>query len=236
MPTCCPCTSNGKCVRCICVRAGRECIDCCPSRQSPQRCENLEDRDPRHVQSNQSADSQPEQPSRLPICSPSSPTLASDPHLRLPEYELMSETNFVWGALDGPSVAHSIDCAYAEIVHWKRNLFLLPSGKAGRDFIREQTRLLSSYAESKPIERIALKAAMTMPSLLLQKPCASSKAKDHAKCLERRLHLWFAGDMDSLLVEGRIIQQHLTQSAPKHNNQQDRLTRTFARLMFEGRV
>ena len=228
--------SNGKCVRCSCVRSGRACIDCWPSRQSPQRCENLEDRDPSNDQSIQIADPQLVQPSGLPISSPSPPIPVSDPHPQLPEHERMSETNFTWGALDGPSVAHAIDRAYAEIVHWKRNLFLLPSGKAGKDFIREQTRLLSSYAESKPLERIALKAAMTMPSLLLQKPCASSKAKDHVKCLERRLHLWFAGDMDSLVLEGRIIQQHLTRTAPKHHNQQDRLTRTFARLMFEGKV
>ena len=139
----------------------------------------------------------------------------------------------MWGAFDGPSMAHTIDCAYAEIVHSRRNLFLLSSG---RDFIREQTRLFSSYAECKPFERITLKAAMTMPSLLLQKPCATSKAKDHVKCLERRLHLWSAGDIDGLMQEGRIIQQHLSRTTPKPHNQQDRLTRIFARLMFEGKV
>ena len=137
---------------------------------------------------------------------------------------------------DGPSVAHAIDCAYADIIHWRRNLFLLPSGKADRDFIREQTHLFSSYAECKPLERVAMKAAMTMPSLLLQKNCATSKAKDHVKCLERRPLLWFVEDIDSLVREGRIIQQHLSRTAPKHHNQQDRLTRTFARLMFEGKV
>ena len=42
-------------------------------------------------------------------------------------------------------------------------------------------------------EQIALKGAMTMPSLLLRKPRATSKAKDHMKCLERQLHLWSAG-------------------------------------------
>ena len=73
------------------------------------------------------------------------------------------------------------------------------------DFIREQTRLLSSYAEGNALKCITLKSTMTMPGLLLQKPSTISKAKDHAICLERRLQLWFAGDYDSLMQEGKSI-------------------------------
>lgn len=51
-----------------------------------------------------------------------------------------------------------------------------------------------------------MKAVMTMPSLLQQKLCATSKAKDHVKCRERQMLLWLAGDIDSLVQEGRIIQ------------------------------
>ena len=47
----------------------------------------------------------------------------------------------------------------------------------------------------------AIKALMVMPSLLLQKPFQKSKAKDHKQCLERRLALWTAGDIQSLLQE-----------------------------------
>ena len=96
--------------------------------------------------------------------------------------------NFKWGDFDSLTFTQAIDHAYTEIVHWWRNIFLLPSGKAGRDFIRELSRLFCAYAECKTIEQIEMKAAMTMLSLLLQKPDITSKAKDHVKCLKRHLH------------------------------------------------
>ena len=51
-----------------------------------------------------------------------------------------------------------------------------------------------------------------VPALLLQKPHARSKSREHVKCLERRLLLWCEGDIDALLVEGQTIQQHLQHS------------------------
>lgn len=113
----------------------------------------------------------------------------------------MLETNFTWGAFNGHSVAHAIDQDYSEIVHWKRKLFLLLSGKAGKDFIREQMSLLLSYAESKSLKRIALKAAMTIPSAAAEAMCLIH-AKDHVKCIERQLQLRLAGNIDSLVLEG----------------------------------
>ena len=64
---------------------------------------------------------------------------------------------------------------YEEIVHWRRNLFKVPSGKAGKAFVTEIDHLLCANAEAEALEAIALKAAMILPALLLQKPSASSK-------------------------------------------------------------
>ena len=72
-----------------------------------------------------------------------------------------------------------ITCCYAEVVHWKRNLFKIPSGKAGNSFVKEITRLLRAYTEASALESVALKAVMVMPHLLLQKSHRTSKAKDH---------------------------------------------------------
>ena len=78
-------------------------------------------------------------------------------------------------------------------------------------------------------------AAMTMPALLLQKPYHGSKAKEHSNCLRRRLDSWKAGNIKALLLEGKTIQQHL----PPRNFAQggtENLARTFAKLMFDGKI
>ena len=98
----------------------------------------------------------------------------------LPPYDATTDPHFVWGELDGETFAHSVDCCYAEIVHWRRNLFKIPSGKSGKSFVRELTRLFRAFGDNSALECVALKAAMVLPALLLQKPHARSKAKDHS--------------------------------------------------------
>ena len=48
--------------------------------------------------------------------------------------------------------------AYSELVHWRRNVFSIPSGKCGKELISEIARLLQAYAEATALESIALKA------------------------------------------------------------------------------
>ena len=61
-----------------------------------------------------------------------------------------------------------------------------------------------------------MKAAIIIPSLLLQKTCKNSKTKDHNKALKRRLQLWTDGHLAELLKEGETIQSSLKQvNAPK---------------------
>ena len=56
----------------------------------------------------------------------------------LPQFAPTSKTNFQWGDVDGDAFVHSIDHSYDKIVHWIHNL---PSGKAGKAFIQELTRM-----------------------------------------------------------------------------------------------
>ena len=83
------------------------------------------------------------------------------------------------------------------------------------------------------MESIALKAAMVLPALLLQKPHKQSKSCEHIKCLECHLHLWQEGDIDALLKEGSVIQLHLRCSRPSSSADSSRI---FARLEFQGKV
>ena len=98
----------------------------------------------------------------------------------LPQYDQAAAPNFIYvGRIRRRIVTHTISCCYAEIVQWKRNLFTIPSGKAGSAFTRELARLFRAYGESSTMELMTLKAAMALPSLILQKLLPKSKAKDH---------------------------------------------------------
>ena len=66
---------------------------------------------------------------------------------------------------------------YDVVVHWRRSIFLVPSGKAGKAFVRELARLYQAYADASALECIALKACSIIQCLLLQKPHAKSKTK-----------------------------------------------------------
>lgn len=140
--------------------------------------------------------------------------------------------------MDGEHLTEKIDQCYKEVVHWSRNLFKIPSGKVGTSFVREISHLFQAYiyAERSTIEGIAMKAAMILPALLLQKPHSRSRTKDHAKHLERRLGLWKEGSLDNLLEEGRTIQLRLTKENQYKNNSTDQLSRKFSKVMMEGKV
>ena len=88
--------------------------------------------------------------------------------------------NFIWGdSLSGTSFCNLVDKAYDEAIHWRRNIFMLPYGKVSKSFVQELSNLLQAFAEKSSYERIALKASFLMQVLLLQKPFAKSKCKDH---------------------------------------------------------
>ena len=128
----------------------------------------------------------------------------------LPSFAPISIPNFRWGDLGGEVFACTIDSSYDEIVHWRQNPFKVPSEKAGKAFIQEITQMFRDYADGSALESVALKAAMVMPALLLQKPHPRSKAKDHTIHLERHLQQWMDGDVEGLMKEGHTIQHWLT--------------------------
>ena len=93
------------------------------------------------------------------------------------------------------------------MVHWRRNLFQVPSGSTGKAFVSELAPLFQAYADSSSLECIAMKATTIMQ--ILQKPSRTSKSKDHVAQLQRRMELWLDGDVQALLDEGKCIQKQL---------------------------
>ena len=92
---------------------------------------------------------------------------------------------------------------------------MMPSGKAGKEYIDECTRSILEWVSDSQLQSIAIKALMIMPSLLFQKCSRNSKTKNHTESMKRRLKLWKEGDFDGLVREVRFIQSKLNyQNSP----------------------
>ena len=56
----------------------------------------------------------------------------------------------------------TIENAYDEITTWRKNTFLVPYGKTGRDFIDQLTKHVNDWNNGTEIQHIALKAAIVL--------------------------------------------------------------------------
>ena len=81
---------------------------------------------------------------------------------------------------------------------------------------------------------VALKAFMVLPTLILQKPSATSKSKEHSAAIERRLALWKQGDLDLLLKEVRFIQGKFVNS--KKARTVEDVSKVFSKLVLQGKL
>ena len=128
----------------------------------------------------------------------------------------------------------NVSTVYEQIVYWIKNVFLLPSGKAGKQYIDETTKLMNEWLQESPLKDIAFKTIMIMPNLLLQKPSKNSKAEDHLKALERRLKSWISGDLLELLKEAETIQKSLISKKTSTNIAE--ISKRFSQEMEKGNV
>ena len=101
-------------------------------------------------------------------------------------------TDIVWNNWTYKDLKQKMEEVYNKMVYFRRNLFKIPTSKAGKDFIEELVFWLRQFNSTTKLSGIALKVYMVLPTLLLQKPSARSKAKDHSSALAlgRRLKSW----------------------------------------------
>ena len=154
----------------------------------------------------------------------------------LPNFIPSQKPTFLWGNCGSDQFIRELDECYCEVVHWKPNHLKLLSGKAGKSVVAELARLYSAYASSSALESVALKAAVVLPHLLLQKPSRASKSRDHIACLERRMPLWCNGKLIELLLEGRAIQERRPKSHSKKKKPRSSAATSFAERMYHGRT
>ena len=147
----------------------------------------------------------------------------------------MREVNtFKWGNEGSVNITKYICDAYEKIVFWRKNIFMLPTGSIGKKYVVETTKLLNAWTSNSLMKDIAFKAIHIMPSLLLQKPSKTSKAKDHTKALERRMELWWNGDINALVFEAETIQNRMkTVNSARDISQ---ISKQFVMMMEKGNV
>ena len=194
-----------------------------------------------HLNKTQCSDQRSQLPSQqCPNASSSMPGSTRVPEKydsHLPNYTKLSITHFTWGSSTANDFNTQINHAYNEIVHWRRNLFSVPSCAVGKEFVSELARLFQAYADSSEIESVAITAVMVMPHLLLQKTHKRSNYKENSACLVRRLGAWKAGDIDGLMKESKSIQQHICQSTRQRACcNTDNSSLTFAKFMKKGNI
>ena len=191
---CCKCNRFSKCRLCACVKAGSKCSDCLPSRGGT--CCNFQEdhstvqRGSQLLQLMPTTTSLPrgqeqydlslESSSLQLLESPQTDNRIQADFIDVGRPPLTPpEPNFTWGDFEGPVFCSKVKEVYNEVIHWRRNLFQIPSGSAGKSFVAELAHLYLAYADGSCLENVALAACSIAPILLLQKPSHTSKSKDH---------------------------------------------------------
>ena len=89
-----------------------------------------------------------------------------------------------WGDLVGQdNIRITVNKIYDEITTWRKNLFLLPRGKAGTEFIKDLTRLIELFVNDTEWKNLSLTFMHISIPMMLQKPSLKSKAKEQVKHL-----------------------------------------------------
>ncbi|CAB4042089.1 Hypothetical predicted protein [Paramuricea clavata] len=88
----------------------------------------------------------------------------------LPEFDFFPSEikDKMWGSISQRSFCDDINKIYDEIVHFRRNIFNIPSGREGKNFNGELTFSLKQFNSNSDLNSIALKAFMLLPSLIFK--------------------------------------------------------------------
>ena len=90
-------------------------------------------------------------------------------------------------------------------MHWKSNLFKVPSGASGKQFVGELMRLFSAFAmESMLEEAIAIKAAMTMRWHCVIDSALTRSRTDHARSNLANKRSEVDGRKQSILIDSHM--------------------------------
>ncbi len=233
MTKCCKCSGAGTCVNCSCARKKIPCVNCAPGGKN--KCKNSGNRLPftTKVSSGTGGSESSPEPCTAALHGDHGATLSNT---CLPG-ALRSSDDLNVESVES-EFQEAITQAYEKVVHWRRNVFNVPFGAAGGEFVFELAALIKSFAEGTPSRKIAWKGVSVACHLLLQKPNATGSAQSHIQHLERRLLLWRSGQISQLFDECMCIQDHLPASdrAKKRQSEPSISDTFFSKLVFSGKI
>ena len=80
--------------------------------------------------------------------------------------------------IPGEKFEYLVTVAYNDAIFRRKNLFLIPSKKTGKRFIKELTFWLDQYDRDTKLHKIALKLFILVSNLVMQTPSKESNAKE----------------------------------------------------------
>ena len=185
MVLCCRCNRTGSCRGCACVKARKQCSNCLPSKLG--RCSNISSTPIPSAATPTTNQSTTNTTLLLTSASNGSPTScengatgASDTSAtlmrqmdsitcppcpqQLPIFQPMSTPVFSWGIHNAEDFSQALEATYSETVHWRINSFKVSTGKAGKEFVQELSRLFSAFASASSMESIPSELPQFCPS------------------------------------------------------------------------
>ena len=84
--------------------------------------------------------------------------MADDEDSECTEYDMGSDESeathsplqlpsFTWGTQNGTEFCAEVDRVFEETIHWRRNIFQIPSGSCGKAFVSELAQLFQAYGD-----------------------------------------------------------------------------------------
>ena len=98
--------------------------------------------------------------------------------------------------------------------NWRQNVFNIPSGRLGKEYVSEMTKLIETWCNKHENSSFALYGLMIMPKLILQKPSKNDKAKVIKEVMGRRMKKWKECEYEFLYQEANTIQSRLKHTRP----------------------
>ena len=104
-------------------------------------------------------------------------------------------SRFEWGKYKKAQFVKILNAVYVKVVFWRKNVLLFPSGKSGKQYIEEITRLINSWIHNSPLQDVAFKKRSWSCRICFSRSRPETKLKDHLEALNRRLNLWKEGKL-----------------------------------------